>query len=143
MSTYTQVDPHTKESLNDLLFRFSGAHDEMYQRMIDAGLKIDLLFAHGDRDEDLNLVGDAIKHQGHKALGLCSIINLKDRVAGLGDVRILIDHDWFEKVGDVDAAATPPIRPRKERGDAIIRVTVGCGFVVEARGAGRLKVFSP
>lgn len=36
------------------------------------------------------------KHHGVKAAGLCRIVNLKDRVKGLGDVEILIDGDWWE-----------------------------------------------
>lgn len=60
-------------------------------------VRIDFLFAYGERDDDGNLVGDALTHRGLKALGICSKVSLKDRAKGLGEAEIRIDGDWWEQ----------------------------------------------
>lgn len=68
-------------------------------------VKIDLLFAHGKRDENNNVVGDAIRHQGHKALALASKVSLLNRKKGMGDCQVLVDHDWWEKATSAEQFA--------------------------------------
>lgn len=71
----------------------------------EVGVKIDYVWAYGARDEDGKLVGEAIKHHGVKALGLCRIVSLKDRAKGLGDCEIVLDKDWWDTVDDEERRA--------------------------------------
>lgn len=100
MPTYSVATDETKVMMNDLLFDFANADKGIYQEIIDNRVNIQILMAHGDRDDQGNLTGNAITHNGCKALGLCSIVSLKNRVAGMGDVLIQLDHDYWETAGD-------------------------------------------
>jgi len=71
------------------------AQFQTHQPLIDAGVSVDFVFAYGNRDEAGNLIGDAIKHRGAKALGLCRKIALKDRALGRADAEITLDGDWW------------------------------------------------
>ena len=98
MPKYQLADPDTKELANDLLFRF--AKHGNYQEIIDNRVKLDILFAYGERDEDGNLLQCALKHHGIEVDGICSVVNLKNRAAGRGDVEILLDADKWDVMGD-------------------------------------------
>lgn len=59
-------------------------------------VKIDFVFAYGDRDETTgDLISDALKKNGVKALGIARKISLKDRALGRGDAEIALDGDWW------------------------------------------------
>lgn len=100
MPTYEKDKGKIKEVADALI-----KEHEHLKWITDCKLAIDFLFAYGTRDDDGKLVGDAIKQHGVRALGLCKITSPKDRAKGLGDAEILIDHDWWEKVGTKEAAA--------------------------------------
>lgn len=100
MPTY-QKDNGPIESVAKLLI----AEQEHLNWIHDCELKIDYVFAHGTRDDDGKLIGDAIKHHGVKALSLCRIVSLKDRAKGLGDAEIVIDADWWKKAPSEELAA--------------------------------------
>jgi len=78
---------------------------DVHTDLIDAKIKIDFLFAYGDRDDDNQLVGDAITHQGRKALGLCRVLPLKDRAKGAGDAEIMLNHDYWENAPEAEQAS--------------------------------------
>lgn len=73
---------------------------ESHKWINEVGLKIDLVFAYGARNDDGELIGDAIKHHGVPALGLCRIIPLKDRAMGRGDAEITFDGDQWDTLPD-------------------------------------------
>lgn len=92
MSTYTP-DPGVIKSVASTLIAL------YHQDVTDAEVRIDYLFAHGARDEKTDeIVGPAISKDGYEAAGMCRIVNLKDRVKGMGDAEILIDGDLWPKL---------------------------------------------
>jgi hypothetical protein len=76
-----------------------------HEPLADNKVKIDLLFAYGDRDDNDRLLNDALTHQGIRALGICTKLKLKDRVMGRGDVEICLDGDYWPTVSDDQQAA--------------------------------------
>jgi hypothetical protein len=74
--------------------------DEMLQTyhmvLVQAGLKIDLLEVRPDYDENGDALRPAVTAGGYQALGVCRIINQRDRAKGNGDVEIAIDGDWWD-----------------------------------------------
>lgn len=101
MPKYQLADPATKELANEILFKFATADRGIYQEIIDQRVRIDILFAYGDRDEESGeKLSDAITHKGNPALGLCEIRNIKLRAAGLGDVVIYLDADHWDVCGE-------------------------------------------
>lgn len=69
-----------------------------YEPAVSAGLRVDLVFAYPDLDDASGEpINDAITKNGIRALGLCRVVNAKDRAKGNGDVEILIDGYWWER----------------------------------------------
>lgn len=71
---------------------------------------IDLVFVHGDEDENGEPLGPAIRHQGYPCDGLCRIINLRDRAMGRGDVEIQLDHGRWKGMGESSRRRCLPTR---------------------------------
>lgn len=78
---------------------------QFHTDLIDAGVKIDFLFAYPRYDEKDQPIGDAIKHQGVKALGLAKKLGASDRAKGTGDAEIRIDWEWWKEVGEQEQRA--------------------------------------
>lgn len=95
MPTYERADEEVEKMAEAILNRF-----ESHRPLVEAGVKFDFVFALPTLNENGEPTGDAIKKNGVKALGLCRIINLKDRTMGRGDVEILIDLPWWEDATD-------------------------------------------
>ena len=68
-------------------------------------VKVDYIFAYADLGEDGERSNDAITHNGHRAYGLCRIINLRDRAKGNGDAEILLDHDYWAEITEPEQRA--------------------------------------
>jgi len=85
MPTYSPAPDSVKNLAAEILEFF-----ETHEPVVEAGVTIDFMFAHGVDDKP------AIMHGGYQAIGLCRIISLKDRVAGRSDVEITIDADWWQ-----------------------------------------------
>lgn len=81
--------------LNDLLFTYKEDHDQSYQKLIDAKVKIDLVMAFGNEDADGNK-RPAIKKHGAPVYADTKIIGYKDRVLGRGDAEIMLDADKWD-----------------------------------------------
>jgi hypothetical protein len=82
------------------------ARHESHQPLLDCHVKIDYVFAYCDRDDETGEpTGNAITHQGHKALGLTRIVNEKDRAKGNGDAEILLDGDWWSELATEEQQA--------------------------------------
>lgn len=76
-----------------------------HKPLIEVGLKIDYVFAFASLNDDGEPVGHALTKNGVMAYGIARILNLKDRVKGLGDCEIAIDGDWWATTGDEEKAA--------------------------------------
>ena len=69
---------------------------ETHHPLRDAGVTVDYVYARPTTDENGIATGDAITHHGHKALGLCLKLSLKDRAMGRADAEITLDAEWWE-----------------------------------------------
>ena len=96
MPTFKKCDKAVHELSEAILKKF-----ESHRPLIDTICQIDLVFAYCDRDEDTGQpLNDALSHGGRKALGVCRVIPLKDRVLGRGDAEISLDGDWWTDASD-------------------------------------------
>jgi hypothetical protein len=76
---------------------------DTHRPTLDAGVKIDYVFAFADLDPDSGeKINDAIRVRGFRALGVTRKLPLKDRSMGRGDAEITIDGDWWNGAGDAD-----------------------------------------
>ena len=73
---------------------------EHYPDLVEAELAVDVMVAFGPVDRDGQTTGPAVKVHGVQALASVQVISLKDRVAGLGDVRIVLDGDRWPDLSD-------------------------------------------
>lgn len=92
MPTFKKANKATTDLVLQILCDF-----ESHKPLLDRKVRIDVLFAYGDRDEVTGeLKGPAIKHHGVQALGICRKVSLKDRTKGMGDVEIVLDGDHWD-----------------------------------------------
>lgn len=69
-------------------------------------IKIDYLFAYGDRDDvTLALTSHAIVKNGCVLQGQCRKTSLKERALGHGDAEVMLDGDWWETANPAQQAA--------------------------------------
>lgn len=80
--------------------------EQFHPLSVEAGVKVDLLFAFPDYDETTGEpTNDALKSQGYKCLGVARKVSLKDRTKGHGDAEITLDGDWWEKASEEEQRA--------------------------------------
>lgn len=89
MTTYEK----STEDLNDSL---ATVMDRFHPHLRDAGLTVDILLAHAERDANDDPVGPALKHHDYECCATIKIMPLKDRVAGRSDTELLLDGDNFD-----------------------------------------------
>lgn len=96
MPTYQKCPKEVHSMAAEILRAF-----ESHLPLVDCGVTLSLLFAYGDRNEDTGeLISDAIKLRGQRALGLCRIVNVKDRIKGNPDAEILLDGDHWPTIDE-------------------------------------------
>ena len=79
---------------------------ESHAPILKAGVRIDLVFAFADIDEKTQQPkNDALSLHGHKALGICKKIGLKERALDRGDAEIALDGDWWNEANDAEREA--------------------------------------
>ncbi len=78
---------------------------DTHKPLLDARVKLDLIFALADRDDHGAITNDALKLHGRKCLGVARKIKLKDRLMGRGDVEVTLDGDWWAEATDEDRRA--------------------------------------
>lgn len=100
MSTFQKADQETMDLAAEVLCAFA-----THKPLLDAKVKIDLVFAYGSRTESGMLTSHALTHRGVRALGLASKLKLKDRAMGRGDAEVALDHDWWEEASDLQRRA--------------------------------------
>ena len=86
MTTYAKTPPEVRSMLGELV-------DQHHEHIAKSKLKIELLFAHAATDKNGNPKGPAIVKGGYECAATISLMPVKFRVLGLGDVLILIDGD--------------------------------------------------
>lgn len=94
MSTFQPANSDVRILVNDVI-----KNTESHKWIAELPLKIDLVMAYGTRNDEGELIGQAIMHHGVPALGLCRIIPLKDRAMGRGDAEITFDGDEWDSLG--------------------------------------------
>lgn len=101
MITYTRCPPEINSMALELLCRF-----ETHKPLLDAKVRIDFVFAWPELDEKTGSPkGDALKHNGVRALGICRKVPLKERAMGRGDAEITLDAYWWESATEPDQMA--------------------------------------
>lgn len=101
MPTFKRCDESVSEMAQNLISSF-----KTHKHLLDYEVKIDFVFAYGDRDEvTTEKKNDALTKNGVKALGICRKLPLKDRAMGRADAEISIDGDWWETATDDDRRA--------------------------------------
>lgn len=95
MPTFQKCPQKINDLANEILCRF-----ETHKLLLDAKVRIDFVFAYGDRDEDTGaLQNDALRKNGVRALAIARKLPLKDRVMGRGDAEVAIDADHWADLG--------------------------------------------
>jgi putative metallopeptidase len=100
MPTFQKCPVAINEMANSILCQF-----DTHQPLLDAHVKIDFVFAYGDRDEQGVLVSNALSKNGCRALGIARKMPLKDRAMGRGDAEIALDHDHWETISEKEQRA--------------------------------------
>lgn len=93
MTTYELSNNELKDSLAAVM-------DQFHPHLRDAKLAVDILLAHAPRDGNDDPNGPAVRLHGYECCATIKILDLKNRVAGRGDVELLLDGDrcdtWSE-----------------------------------------------
>lgn len=100
MPTFIKCDESVVSLAAAILCEF-----ESHKPILSARTRIDYVFAYSDKDDQGQPKGDAIRHRGQRALGLCRKIKLKDRVMGRADAEITLDGDWWETATEAERRA--------------------------------------
>ncbi len=99
--TYEKIAPGGHKIYDRML----AIRDRYHGALTETGVVIDLLLAHAARDKNDDPTGAAVKHGGYPAAATIRIVNLKDRVAGLGDVQLIVDGDKWDEWTDAELDA--------------------------------------
>lgn len=79
---------------------------DSHKPLLEHKVRVDVLMVYGDRDEDTgDLITNALNLHGMPALGICRILNIKDRVMGRGDAEICLDADHWAVIPDAQKRA--------------------------------------
>jgi hypothetical protein len=101
MPTYRKDTGEMFEVLKSVQSRFP----EYYQSFADSKLKIDLMFAYPNYDENGEPTGNDITANGYAALGKCRIVPQRDRAKGNGDAEITVDKTWWDSATEAEREA--------------------------------------
>lgn len=103
MSRFANCDD-SDESVRKLANEILAKH-ETHKPVLDAKVKLDLVFAYADQDEDGNPTGYALVSHGFRVFGVTKKIALKDRSMGRGDAEIVLDGDYWEEAKEAEKRA--------------------------------------
>ncbi len=79
----------TYQKADDILPDVEVAMEKYRPDLVEAGVTIEVLTAHGD--------APALKHHGYPAAAIIRAMPQKDRAAGSADVRLVINAGWWEE----------------------------------------------
>lgn len=71
-----------------------------HKPLVEAKVKIDFIFAFGERNEKEELVSDALRKYGQRVIAITKKVGEKDRVKGNGDAEIILDHDYWDEADE-------------------------------------------
>lgn len=100
MATYSKATKELKEFSTSILSEFT-----THKLVLDANVNIEFLFAFGERNDNDELVSDALTRRGYRVLGICRKTSEKERVAGRADVEITLDHDYWDQADEAQQKA--------------------------------------
>lgn len=101
--TFEKIGPRDDHKIFDRLIQM---RDRYHQPLVAAEVKIELLLARAARDKNGDANGPPLKKHGHPTRTIVRIVSLKDRVAGLGDVIIMVDGDEWDEWTPAELDAT-------------------------------------
>jgi hypothetical protein len=84
MATFRKAD--------DILPDVAAAMEKYRPDLVEAGVTVEVLTAHGDPP--------ALKHHGYPAAAVIKVMSQPDRAAGSADVRLVIDAERWEEMND-------------------------------------------
>lgn len=90
MPIYEKAPAEAVEMVARMMERYHGP-------LRDAGVTVNLLFAHAKEDENEDKSAPALKLRGVQVAALVSIHNYKQRVQGLADAEIIFDGDRWDE----------------------------------------------
>lgn len=90
MITYSKAD-------DDVLARIAHLMKQNHPMLVEYRVRIDVLFAHPDLDEDGAPKGPPVTLNGYPCAAKVKITSPKDRAKGCGDAEIIIDFDLWEE----------------------------------------------
>ena len=90
-SRYEKADKPTIGLMDDVLATY-------YPDILTHEVKIDVLFAFAPENDEGERVGTALKMHGYATNALTRVINLRDRVKGMGDAEITLDGDTWDSL---------------------------------------------
>ena len=96
-TTYERAGKRVQDLANEILCEY-----ETHKPLLDARVRIDIVFARAEEDADGNPKTDALKRQGQKALGVVRKLPAKQRILGRGDAEILLDYHWWHREWEPD-----------------------------------------
>lgn len=116
MPRFEPCPEEVAELANDLINKYAD-----HQPLVVARVKIDLVFAFADRDDQGLAKNYALTKGGVRCLGIARVINLKDRTMGRGDAEVCLDGDHWETSTDRERRALLDheihhITPKLDRG---------------------------
>lgn len=100
MKTFKRCDDSVQDLAQEILSAF-----ESHAPLVEARVKIDLVFAYAAENPQGDKVGSALSRHGVRALGIARKIPLKDRAMGRGDAEIALDGDWWKDADPADRRA--------------------------------------
>lgn len=85
-TTFERCNEEVRDLVDDLI-------RDHYPDLIEAGIRITLLFAYAEKDDNGEPKGAALKLHGYPCAATVKVNSYRDRVEGKGDATITIDGD--------------------------------------------------
>lgn len=86
-----------KKDVHDLVKSRVGEH---YEKFLENKVTFEVVMAYGKRNEEGELIGDALKDRGHRIFSKSKVNNLEARSLKSADCRIILDDDHWKDLGD-------------------------------------------
>lgn len=90
---YIKADEATQAIFNEIL-------EEHHKELSAVGITFDLLFGYAAKNDDQEIIGNALKVGGFPTNSISSIIDLKNRVKGNADAEVVLDGDTWPKLDE-------------------------------------------
>lgn len=123
MPIYERAPEEIVDLVKSIAAQFHGS-------LIDAEVSVGVLLAEPSRDENGEPHGPAVKVRGHEALAAVRVVNYRDRVSGLPDVQIVLNHPRWQESSDDEQNAVidhclESLELKRDADAAIVRDDLG------------------